>query len=150
MSLRVCPIAHVHAPVSQVWSFLLQPENYARWWDAQTRGIKPEGASHAGQRIHAHMVRMGIPFNVDILVESVDEAHRTLDVMTTLPLGIILFNHIACKELDALSSQVSFGSDFSFSPVWWGWLLERYASQQLYARVAALVLRLKQAAEAAA
>ena len=109
MSLRVCPIAHVHAPVKRVWSLLAQPADFAKWWDAQTKSIEPKGPTQAGQRIHATSVEFGLSWNVDVLVERVDETNHSLDLRTTLPLGIIVFNHITCKELDLWSCQVSFG-----------------------------------------
>ncbi len=149
MTLRVCPIASVHAPVKRVWDFLSEPSNYALWWDAITRSVEPRGPAQAGQRIHARSRGFGILWNIHVLVEQVDEARHTLDVMATIPLGIFLFIHINCAALDARSCQISFGCEFSFSPVWWGWLLERYGSQQLYAAVASSLSRLKQAAEAA-
>ncbi len=109
MSLSVCPIASVHAPVERVWSFLSQPGNFAQWWDAQTQSIEPDGPAQPGQRIHARSVALGIRWNVDVLVEHVDESRHALDVMTTLPFGITVFNHITCQELDPSNSQVSFG-----------------------------------------
>jgi polyketide cyclase/dehydrase/lipid transport protein len=149
MTLRVCPIAHVRAPARKVWSMLSQPVNYALWWDARTVSIEPNGPAQPGQQIRARSRAFGVLWNVYVLVEQVDERHHTLDVMTTLPLGIILFNHITVKELDPGSSQLSFGSEFSFSPVWWGWVLQRFASQPLYREVASTVTRMKQAAESA-
>lgn len=109
MTLRVCPIAHVRAPAKKVWSMLSQPANYALWWDARTISITPKGPAQPGQKIHARSRAFGIFWNVDVLVEQVDERHHTLDVMTTLPLGIILFNHIVITELDPWSCQLSFG-----------------------------------------
>src|SRR5512140_1950816 len=108
MSLRVCPIANVHASVSRVWNFLARPEYYALWWDARTQSIHPEGDSQPGQRIHAHSAHWGLLWSIDVLVEDVDVSKHTLDVMTTLPLGIFLFNHVSLAALDATSCQVSF------------------------------------------
>ena len=88
MSLRVCPIANVRAPVRKVWTVLTQPANYALWWDARTRSIVPMGEAESGQRIHAQSVAFGIPWNVDVLVEQVDVSRHTLDLMTTIPFGI--------------------------------------------------------------
>lgn len=109
MSLRVCPIAPVYAPIEQVWNFLAKPANFALWWDGETRSIEPAGEAQPGQRIHAHSTALGLPWNVDLLVERVDPAGRTLDVMTSLPFGIIIFTHIACTPLDATSCQLAFG-----------------------------------------
>ena len=150
MSLRVCPIAPVYAPIERVWSFVAKPANLALWWDGTPRRILPEGEAQPGQRIHARRLLLGIPRDVELLVERVDEAARTLDVMTSLPFGIIIFTHVACTPLDRSTCQLSFGSDFSFSPAWWGWLLERFASQPLYRAVAGALFRLKTAVEKAA
>ena len=149
MSLRVCPIAPVYAPLDRMWHFLAKPANFALWWHGQTKGIEPVGEAQAGQRIHAQSFVLGIPWNVDLLVERVDQLAHTLDVMTTLPFGIIIFTHVCCTALDQSSSQLSFGCEFSFSSRWWGALMERFASQQLYSGVASALLRLKTAAEAA-
>jgi hypothetical protein len=149
MSLRVCPIAPVYAPMERVWSVLSKPANFALWWDGKTRSIEPEGEAQPGQRIHAQSALFGIPWNVDLLVERVDPAAHTLDVMTSMALGIIIFTHISCTKLDQSSSQLSFGCEFSFSSIWWGWVLERFASQYLYRGVASALLRLKTYAEKA-
>jgi hypothetical protein len=66
------------------------------------------GEAESGQRIHAQSVAFGIPWNVDVLVEQVDVSRHTLDLMTTIPFGITLLNHITCTELDPSSCQVSF------------------------------------------
>ena len=71
--------------------------------------ITPKGRAQPGQRIHAKTTELGIPWDVDVLVENVDEERHALDLMTTLPFGIIVFNHITCTALDPWSSQVSFG-----------------------------------------
>jgi uncharacterized protein YndB with AHSA1/START domain len=51
MTISVCPIVTIHAPLERVWGFLSEPANYALWWDAQTRSIHPEGHAQAGQKI---------------------------------------------------------------------------------------------------
>jgi hypothetical protein len=147
MSLRVCPIASVHAPAEEAWRFLSQPANFALWWDARTESITPEGCARPGQRIHAVIRALGLRWNVDVLVEDIDEARHALDVMTSLPLGIIIFHHVTCIGLDPKTCQISLGCEFSISPAWWGWLLEHYASQQLYRSIATALSRVKQAVE---
>ena len=52
MSVSVCPLDTIHAPVERVWSFLSEPANYALWWDAQTRSIVPDGPASPGQKIY--------------------------------------------------------------------------------------------------
>lgn len=63
MSVSVCPIAVIEAPVERVWKFLSEPANYALWWDAQTRSVTPEGPVQAGQRIYAKTKTAGIQFD---------------------------------------------------------------------------------------
>ncbi len=109
MTLRVCPIASVHAPVDKAWSFLSAPANFALWWEATTESITPQGPAQPGQRIRAKTMEFGLHWDVEVLVENVDPSRRALDVMTTLPFGIIVFNHITCTELDPKSCQISFG-----------------------------------------
>jgi hypothetical protein len=53
MSVSVCPIAIINAPIERVWTFLSEPANYALWRDAQTRSIVPDGRAQSGQKIHA-------------------------------------------------------------------------------------------------
>jgi hypothetical protein len=53
MTVSVCPIAIVAAPLEQVWALLANPSSYALWWDAQTDVIVPEGPTRAGQTVSA-------------------------------------------------------------------------------------------------
>jgi len=105
LSVSVCPLAVIHAPIEKVWTFLAGPANYALWWDAQTRSIVPEGRAHAGQTIYAKSSGL----NVKVVVNSIDEARRQIHLTTRLPFGITVRNHIACTPLDGGICQVSFG-----------------------------------------
>jgi hypothetical protein len=109
MSFKVCPIANIDAPLERVWSFLSEPENYALWWDAQTISIMPAGHTSPGQKIHAQSMGLGKRWNVDILVEGLDEQRHQIHLKTMLPLGITVFNHITCTPLNNAATQVSFG-----------------------------------------
>jgi ligand-binding SRPBCC domain-containing protein len=128
MSISVCPLATIHAPVERVWSFLSEPANYglwwdaqtrwsffsepahhALWWDAQTRSIVPEGSASAGQKIYAQTTALGKHWNATVTVEGVDEAKRQIDLTTVLPWGITVHNHITCLPLDPAHCRVSFG-----------------------------------------
>jgi len=147
MTLRVNPIAYVRVPAEKVWDLLVEPANYARWLDARLRSVDPPGRAQAGQRLRAQAIILGIPWELQMIVEDVEEARRGLHVMTLLPMGISIFDHITCIPLDDSSCQVSLGCEFTFSPVWWGRLLERYASRQLYQAVASALSRLKLSVE---
>ncbi len=109
MSVSVCPIAVVHAPVERVWSFLSEPANYALWWNAQTQSITPPGHARPGQRIDARSQALGKDWPVSVLVEGIEERARRIHLQTRLPFGITVFNHITCTHVDASSCQVSFG-----------------------------------------
>lgn len=91
-----------------------------------------------------------MPWQYEVLVEDIDGPHHTLDVMVSIPLGVILFNHVTCQALDSSTTQLSFSCEYTFTPLWWGWLMERVAGQWLYRQVATVVERIKQAAETAA
>lgn len=109
MSVSICPIANIDAPLERVWSFLSEPLNYALWWDADTRSILPAGPAQPGQKILAKSSAFGKQWEVNILVEGVDAKKHQLHLKTMLPLGITVFNHITCVAIDNTLTQVSFG-----------------------------------------
>jgi ligand-binding SRPBCC domain-containing protein len=109
MSINVCPIAVVHAPLDHVWEFLSEPKNFALWWDAQTQGIIPDGRAQAGQKILAKTVEMGKSWDLTVTVNDVDESKHHIDLTTALPFGITVYNHITCTALKDGNTQVSFG-----------------------------------------
>ncbi len=112
MSLSVCPLATIHAPVERVWSFVSEPTNYALWWDAETLwtfSILPEGPTAPGQKIYAQTTAMGKHWTVTVTVNEVDEVNRQIYLTTVLPLGITVHNHITCVPLDPTHCRVSFG-----------------------------------------
>ena len=109
MTLSVCPIATVHAPVERVWALLADPASYAEWWDARTERIEPPGPATPGQVITASAVGLGRRWPVMLRVVGVDETRHALDLHTALPLGITLDNHLLCQPLDADTTRVTFG-----------------------------------------
>ncbi len=109
MSVSVCPIAIVEAPVERVWNFLSVPANYALWWEAQTRSITPEGSAQPGQRVYAQLEGLGMQFDLNLWVEGVEPDKHLIHLKTMLPFGITVFNHITCTRIDDRTCQVSFG-----------------------------------------
>jgi polyketide cyclase/dehydrase/lipid transport protein len=109
MSFSTCPIATVNAPVEQVWRLLADASCYDLWWDARTVSIIPEGPVHAGQQIFAHTAALGKKWPVHVTVEAVRSERRQLDLLTQLPFGITVRNHIVCAPLDSQHTRVSFG-----------------------------------------
>jgi ligand-binding SRPBCC domain-containing protein len=109
MSISACPITSIDAPLERVWAFLSEPENYALWWDAETRTITPGGHAAPGQVIDARTSGLGFRWKVRLTVNGIDEARHTLDLTTSLPLGITVYNHITCAPLDTGGVRVAFG-----------------------------------------
>jgi hypothetical protein len=109
MTISVCPVAKVEAPLERVWALLMAPESYSEWWDARTEHVEPPGAAAPGQVVRASSRALGRRWPVTTRVEAVDAARHALDLRTTLPLGIVVANHILVQPLDARSCRVSFG-----------------------------------------
>jgi hypothetical protein len=109
MSISVCPLATINAPVERAWSFLSEPTNYALWWDAQTRSIVPEGPASPDQKIYAQTAALGRHWAVTVMVNDIDEADRQIDLTTVLPWGITVHTRIVCLPLDPAHCRVSFG-----------------------------------------
>jgi len=109
MSFSTCPIATVDAPVEQVWRLLADPRRYALWWDAETYSIIPEGPAQTSQQIFAQTVAFRKRWDVPITIQAVTPNKQQLDLLTRLPLGITVRNHIACTPLDGQHTRVSFG-----------------------------------------
>jgi uncharacterized protein YndB with AHSA1/START domain len=99
----------VEAPVELVWQLLVNPHNYASWWDAETGSIEPAGPAIPGQRISARTRALGKDWEVQITVERIDPDKRHLELTTQLPFGITVHNHIVCGALNNNRSRVSFG-----------------------------------------
>jgi hypothetical protein len=109
MSVSVCPVATVNAPVERVWRLLSDPSAYALWGDVEIRSIEPEGPATKGQRVYAYAKALGMRGDVRIDVEGVDWERRQLDLTTNLPLGITVRNRIGCVPIDSVTCRVSFG-----------------------------------------
>ena len=109
MTIAVCPVATIEAPLERVWALLMAPESYSEWWDAHTERVEPPGAATAGQTVQASSRALGRRWPVTTRFEAVNPARHALDLRTTLPLGIVVANHILVQPLDARNCRVSFG-----------------------------------------
>ncbi len=109
MTLSTCPIATINAPVERAWSLLADPANYDRWWDAETRAVTPAGPGKVGQKIFAQTKELGRQWDVNIVVEMVDQVEREIKLTTRLPFGITVHNHIRCVPLENTTCRVTFG-----------------------------------------
>src|SRR5215471_3843832 len=108
-SLSSCPIATVHAPVEQVWRLLADPSRYDLWWNVRTVSIVPEGPAQPGQHILACAAPLSRKGAIHLTVQSVEPEKHQLDLLTQLPFGITVYNHITCTPLDQQQTRVSFG-----------------------------------------
>lgn len=109
MSVYVCPITVIGAPLERVWALLANPSSYDLWWDARTDAIAPEGPAQPGQTVYAHTHAFGRRWKVTTVVELVDAARHTIQFTTTLPFGIVGHNQLVCTALDGDSTRVRFG-----------------------------------------
>jgi hypothetical protein len=109
MSVSVCPIAVVAAPIERVWALLANLSSYDVWWDAQTDVIIPEGPAQPGQTAYAHTYALGLRRNVTTVVQQVDATRHRIQLTTTLPFGIVGHNTLVCTAVDDASTRVQFG-----------------------------------------
>jgi len=87
----------------------MQPEGYATWWNAQTLNVAPPGRAQPGQIIHARSRELGRWWPVEVEVRSVYEGAKALDLVTDLPFGIRVLNHITCRPTQDGGSIIEFG-----------------------------------------
>jgi hypothetical protein len=104
MSVRVCPIAIINAPIEKVWPFLSELANYTSWLDLQMCSIVPASRAGAGQTICGKNRGM----NVSVTVDRIDESKRQIHLTTMIPFGITVHNHITGTPLEDGNCQVSF------------------------------------------
>jgi hypothetical protein len=109
MSLSVCPIAVVAAPVEVVWENLTQWERYADWADVQVERLEPEGAICVGQTISFAGKALGRTWHFTFKVEAVDLERHRLGLHVVFPFGLQEKPHIACDPIDATSCRVQYG-----------------------------------------
>lgn len=109
MSLTVCPAALVAAPVECVWELLAEPALFDEWWDAHTDRIVPEGKAVPGQVLYAKTAALGRKWDVTLRVEAVRPEKHQIQLLATLPFGIVNDLTIACAPLDAVSCRVQYG-----------------------------------------
>lgn len=109
MTISVCPVATVQAPLEQVWAELTNPAGYGAWWRARTERIAPPGPLAPGQTVYATAGALGVRLPITLHVEAVDPARHAVDLRTEFPLGIVVANHIVCQALDDTTCRLSFG-----------------------------------------
>src|SRR5579883_591817 len=101
MSLTICPAAVVAAPVENVWEMLSEPTLYDTWWDVHTERIVPKGSATPGQMLYAHTSALGKTWDVTLRIETVNPTRHQIQMLVTLPLGIVNYETITCTAIDA-------------------------------------------------
>ena len=109
MSLSFCPAAIVAAPIEDVWAILSQPSRYDEWWDAQTERIVPEGPATAGQVIYAKSRALGRDWHVTLTIQQIYPDKYQIELLVTLPLGLLNHETMSCTPIDAMSCRVQCG-----------------------------------------
>jgi Polyketide cyclase / dehydrase and lipid transport len=109
MSLSVCPVAVVAAPVEVVWENLSQWERYAEWADVHVERVEPAGSPTVGQTISFYGKALGRTWHFTFTVEAVDPERHRLGLHVVFPFGLQEKPHIACDPIDATSCRVQYG-----------------------------------------
>ncbi len=109
MSLTVCPVAVVAAPIEVVWENLVQWERYAEWADVQVERLEPDGPATAGQTIYFYGKAFGRTLHFLFKVEEVNYERHQLGLHAFFPLGLQEKPHITCTPIDATTCRVHYG-----------------------------------------
>lgn len=98
MTLNVCPVDRVRAPIDRVWELLVQPAAYGQFWDLTVERVEPDGPAAAGQKLVGWSRALGRRWRVEGEIQDVDaEMHQILFRMS-LPLGVVGHNRIVCAD----------------------------------------------------
>ena len=109
MSLTVCPVAVVAAPVELIWANLVQWERYSEWAGVQVERREPEGPASAGQTIHFAGRAMGLTMRFLFKVEEVIPEKHQLGLHVIFPFGLQEKPRITCYPIDAATCRVEYG-----------------------------------------
>ncbi len=109
MSLSVCPIAVVAAPVEVVWANLVQWERYLEWADVWVERLEPGGPATVGQTIHFAGKALGRTMRFSFKVEELNPEKHQLGLHAFFPLGLQEKPHISCTPIDATTCRVQYG-----------------------------------------
>ncbi len=109
MSLTVCPVATVAAPVELVWANLTQWERYSEWANVYVERMEPEGLAAVGQTIHFYGKALGLTLRFMFKIEEVNPEKHQLGLHAYFPLGLEEVPHISCFPIDATTCRVQYG-----------------------------------------
>jgi hypothetical protein len=109
MSVSVCPVARIAAPVERVWAMLMDPAGYSQWTDGTVESIEPPGLARPGQVFTVSAQALGRRWRVGFAVDQIDAARHQIGFRVTLPFGVVEHSQITCTPLDERSCWVSYG-----------------------------------------
>jgi carbon monoxide dehydrogenase subunit G len=109
MSVSVCPVATIAAPVERVWALLVDPARYGIWADGTVQSVEPPGPAETGQIVTVSAPAFGKRWQVTFAIDRVDGTRHQIGIRVTLPFGVTEYSQITCSPLDAWSCRVSFG-----------------------------------------
>ena len=109
MGFTLCPSAVVEAPVESVWELLSEPALYQEWSDIRTDRIVPEGKASPGQVLYGKTSGLGRTWDVTIRVERVNPEKHRVQLLATLPLGVVNHVTITGTPIDSASCRVQYG-----------------------------------------
>src|SRR5947208_870511 len=107
--ITICPSAVVAAPVESVWELLTEPTLIGEWSDMRTERIVPEGKAAPGQVLYGTTCGLGKTWDVTITVEKINPEKHQVQILATLPLGVVNHATITCTPIDAASCRVQYG-----------------------------------------
>jgi uncharacterized protein YndB with AHSA1/START domain len=109
MSVSVCPIAVIAAPIERVWALVVDPAQWAHWADASLDHVEPPGPACPGQTFVVSSVGFGRRWRFHFTVDAVDEAGYRLRVTARFPFGMVEHTQIGCVAVDEATCRVTFG-----------------------------------------
>ncbi|GAC1639860.1 MAG: hypothetical protein NVS4B8_07020 [Herpetosiphon sp.] len=102
-------MALVEASVNQVWELLMEPARYDEWWDVHLLRVVPPGSAQPGQRIEHWTRQFGKRWNLSMEIQQVNPERHAIDLITSLPFGVRVQNHVVCTAMDESHCHVQFG-----------------------------------------
>ena len=110
MTLNVCPVDTVAAPVERVWELLREPAGYGRFWEWQVERVEPAGPATVGQKIFGWTPKvLGLRWRIDAEIQEVDAQRHVILFRVSLPWGLLSSNRIMCARIDDHRCTLRYG-----------------------------------------
>jgi ligand-binding SRPBCC domain-containing protein len=109
MTVTVCPVATINAPIERVWSLLIDPGKWTDWSTGRLEAARPDGPLHVGQQLYFSSRAFGRRWHAVTTVRSVAAEQHSLDVDVSVPFGIVNHEHLSLVSLPEDRTYVQFG-----------------------------------------